>query len=165
MRYTPLRCSRDHGFTLIELLAIIVVLAVLSGVAIPKYIDMAEEARATTIGANLKMIRRAMLQYRIDQGEYPPDQNGGIMPPEMDAYFSSDMWATQIQGVGVYNWEGPPGWAGIEAIGVGSLVSVPASPTTDLFWLKIDSRIDDGVLTTGFFQWEPGSQRYQFRMD
>ncbi|MBY0312809.1 MAG: prepilin-type N-terminal cleavage/methylation domain-containing protein [Phycisphaerales bacterium] len=162
--FTIIRRPRQ-GFTLIELIVVIVVLAILSGVAIPKYIDYAESARVTAIAANLKMIQRAMLQYRVNHDAYPPDQNGGIMPPEMNTYFSSDTWATPIEGIGVYNWEGPPGWAGIEAIGVGSLVSVPANPTADAFWLKIDARIDDGDLTTGYFQWDSGSQRYQFRMN
>ncbi len=157
--------TRNRGFTLIELIVIIVVLAILSGVAIPKYIDYSERARVTAISANLKMIRRALLNYRMEKGDYPPDQLGGVMPPEMNEYFSSAVWATPIQGVGVYNWEGPPGWAGIEAIGVGSLVSVPSSPLTDPFWQKVDAQIDDGNLSTGFFRWDSGISRYQFRMN
>lgn len=153
------------AFTLIEFIVIIVVLGILAGVAVPKYMDLSEQARVSAISANLKMIRRAIMQYRIDQGEYPPDQNGGIMPPEMNTYLANDVWATTIQGIGVYNWEGPPGWANNEAIGVGSLVTVPASPTTDPFWKKIDARIDDGNLATGYFRWDSGSGRYEFMMN
>lgn len=169
-RLAPTRAARCRtssaiAFTLIELIAVIVVLSILSAVAIQKYNDYSERARVSVISWNLKVLRRAFMQYWIDHGEFAPDQNGGLMPPEMNAYLSNDVWSTPIAGIGVYNWEGPPGWAGIEAIGVGSLVSVPADPTNDPFWRSIDRTIDDGVLTTGLFRWEPGSQRYQLRMN
>lgn len=153
-----------RGFTLIELIAVIVVLSVLSGVVVQKLHNHSERARAAVIGYNLKLLRRAFIQYQIDHGAFPPDQNGGFMPPEMNAYLSNDVWSIQITSVGVYNWEGPPGWAGNEAIGVGSLVNIPANPTADPFWQAIDRQIDDGALTTGLFRWRSGDNRYQLRM-
>jgi prepilin-type N-terminal cleavage/methylation domain-containing protein len=48
-----LNVARNHrGFTLIELIAVVVVLAILAGVALPKYFDYASEAKeAATRGA------------------------------------------------------------------------------------------------------------------
>lgn len=158
------RSGRSRGFTLIELIAIIVVLAVLSGVAIPRYIDMSERARLSSVAYTLKTVRRAIWQYRINEGAYPPDQNGGIMPPEMWNYLQSDVWRTAVPGVGRYNWEGPPGWATIEGLSVVP-TAAPAAPLTDAFWVRIDQMIDDGNLSTGLFRWDAGSGRYLFSME
>lgn len=154
-----------RAFTLIELIAVIVVLAVLSAVAVPRYFDFSRDAQVSAIASSLKTIRRAFDQYRIDHGVFPPDQLGATMPPQMVPYFDNDAWSAAIAGVGVYNWDGPPSWDGSEAIGISALTNVPSSPTTDSFWRRIDAAIDDGNLTTGLFQWESGSQRYRLHID
>ena len=153
---------RRAAFTLVELIAVMVIVGILAIVVAPRFIDSSERAKVAAISSNLKMIRRALIEYKAVHGAYPPDQNGGIMPPEMAQFIPNDIWAQAITGIGVYNWEGPPGWANHEGIGVGSLVSTPTSPTTDAFWAKIDAAIDDGALTTGYFRWESGAGRYEF---
>jgi prepilin-type N-terminal cleavage/methylation domain-containing protein len=42
------RIAGRRGVTLIELIAVIVILAVLAGIALPKYIDYADATRAAT---------------------------------------------------------------------------------------------------------------------
>jgi Tfp pilus assembly protein PilE len=60
--YTPaLRKSR--AFTLVELIVIIVVLAILSGVAIPKYIDYTANAKASAAKATLGAVRSAIANF------------------------------------------------------------------------------------------------------
>jgi prepilin-type N-terminal cleavage/methylation domain-containing protein len=49
--------SSQHGFTLIELVIIIVVLGILAAVAIPKYQDIATEARESSCKASLGGLR------------------------------------------------------------------------------------------------------------
>lgn len=52
------------GFTLIELVIVIVILGILASVAIPKYEDMREQARAATLKGQLGSIRSAVsIQY------------------------------------------------------------------------------------------------------
>lgn len=58
--------TQRPGFTLIELIAVIVVLAILSGAAIPKYIDFSDRAKAGALARNLRMINRSMQLYLID---------------------------------------------------------------------------------------------------
>ncbi len=54
----------QRGFTLIELVIIIVILGILSVVAIPKYVDMQEEAREASIRGALGNMRSAIsVQY------------------------------------------------------------------------------------------------------
>lgn len=58
------RFRGQSGFTLIELVIVIVILGILASVAIPKYVDMREEARVSALKGQLGVIRSAIhIQY------------------------------------------------------------------------------------------------------
>jgi len=59
---TPTMTLR-RGFTLIELIAVIVVLAILSAVAVPRYFDYAANARSATVRATLGAVRSAVANF------------------------------------------------------------------------------------------------------
>ena len=52
------------GFTLIELIAVVVVLAILAGVALPKYFDYAAQARVSSCKGALGGIRSAIAAFQ-----------------------------------------------------------------------------------------------------
>lgn len=54
---------RSRAFTLIELIVIIVVLAILSGVAIPKYVDYTANAKASASKATIGAVRSAIANF------------------------------------------------------------------------------------------------------
>lgn len=55
------------GFTLIELLAVIVVLAIILAVAVPRVLDVIEDARKESLGKSAQMVARYINQaYAID---------------------------------------------------------------------------------------------------
>lgn len=51
------------GFTLIELIAVLVVLAILSGVALPKYLDYSARARSSALQGSLGGIRTGVANF------------------------------------------------------------------------------------------------------
>ena len=55
--------ARVRAFTLIELIAVIVVLAILSGVAIPKYFDYTANAKASSCKGTLGGVRSAIANF------------------------------------------------------------------------------------------------------
>lgn len=64
------------GFTLIELIAVLVVLAILSGVALPKYFDYSERARTSALQGSLGGVRTAVANFFANtsvegEGRYP----------------------------------------------------------------------------------------------
>jgi general secretion pathway protein G len=59
--------ARHRAFTLIELIAVIVVLAILSGVAIPKYLDYSSRSRTAALQGSLGNIRSAIGNFFSDQ--------------------------------------------------------------------------------------------------
>jgi prepilin-type N-terminal cleavage/methylation domain-containing protein len=52
-----------RAFTLIELIAVIIVLAILSGIAIPKYIDYAAKAKESSCKGTLGATRSAIANF------------------------------------------------------------------------------------------------------
>jgi general secretion pathway protein G len=52
-----------RAFTLIELIAVIIVLAILAGIAIPKYIDYAAQAKSSSVKGTLGATRSAIANY------------------------------------------------------------------------------------------------------
>lgn len=65
-----------RGFSLIELVVVISLLAILSGVLVPRvssHVQMARDARRL---ADIQRVRAAIEQYRMDKGHYPaPNPN------------------------------------------------------------------------------------------
>lgn len=55
--------GQRQGFTLIELIAVIVVLAILAGVALPKYFDYSAQARASSCKGTLGGVRSGIANF------------------------------------------------------------------------------------------------------
>ena len=77
MNTTAKNRGGGRAFTLIELIVVIVVLAILSGVAIPRYFDYAARARESACKGTLGAVRAAVANYYANQivtsgsGTYP----------------------------------------------------------------------------------------------
>ena len=63
-------CVR-HGFTVIEMMVVLTVMAVLVGLAAPRYVAQLDRARETALRHNLKAMRDAIDQYQADRGVAP----------------------------------------------------------------------------------------------
>ncbi len=58
--------ARRNAFTLVELIVVIVVLAILSGVAIPKYFDYVASAKESATRGTLGAVRSAIANFRAN---------------------------------------------------------------------------------------------------
>ena len=68
-----LQARRWRGFTLIELLVVLAALALLLGIAVPRYVEHVDRARETVLRQNLAALRDAIDKFNADRGRYPVD--------------------------------------------------------------------------------------------
>ncbi len=65
------RAVRAAGFTLIELLVVFTLLALLLGIATPRYLTTVDNSRDKVRQQNLATLRDALDKFKADQGRYP----------------------------------------------------------------------------------------------
>lgn len=59
------------GFTLVELLVVIVVLAILAAIVLPKFMDSSKRSREAALKSDLKLLRNAVAVFKTDTNLYP----------------------------------------------------------------------------------------------
>lgn len=71
IRYLEAMKHRHSGFTLLELMVVLVVLALLAGIATPIYFSRADAARQQKLQADFATIATALSLYKLDNREVP----------------------------------------------------------------------------------------------
>ena len=68
--------GRDAGFTLLELLVVMVIIGLLASYVGPKYFGQIGKSEVKTAQAQIDAFGKALDQYRLDTGHYPPTDLG-----------------------------------------------------------------------------------------
>ena len=66
----------QSGFTLIELLLVMVILAVLGAVVVPKFTKRSQQAKETAAKTDIANLEVAIDSFEIDTGRYPTNTEG-----------------------------------------------------------------------------------------
>ncbi len=77
------------AFTLIELLIVVAIIAILAAIAVPNFMEAQARAKNTRVKADMKTMQTAQEMYRIDNGDYIPDNmqiNGQAANLDKDYY-------------------------------------------------------------------------------
>ena len=67
---------RARGFTLIEIMVVVVILAILGALVIPKVMSRPDEARIVAARQDIGAIMQALKLYRLDNAIYPSTEQG-----------------------------------------------------------------------------------------
>ncbi|MEN8175461.1 MAG: type II secretion system major pseudopilin GspG [Pseudomonadota bacterium] len=89
MRYSQssVRLNRhEGGFTLIEVMVVVVILAILATVVVPRIMDRPDQARVTKARQDIRAIGAALNLYRLDNFRYPDTDEGleALVPKYLD---------------------------------------------------------------------------------
>ena len=66
----------NKGFTLVEVMVVVVILAVLAALIVPRVVGRTDEARAVAAQQDIAAIMQSLKLYRIDNSRYPTNQQG-----------------------------------------------------------------------------------------
>ena len=84
--------DRQRGFNLIELMVVLVILGLLAGLVGPRLLGSVESSKVRTADTQVKMLKGALLTYRLDVGKFPSTSEGlaALMaaPPEAADYWN-----------------------------------------------------------------------------
>lgn len=90
--------SRRQGFTLVELLLVLVILATLAAIVLPRFTGKTKQAQITAVQTQIASFKTALDAYEVDNGGYPKGRNGLLdliqqprdLPNWHGPYLSSD---------------------------------------------------------------------------
>lgn len=91
---------RGAGFTLIELMIVVIILASLAGMVLPRILDRADDAKSNIARGELASLVTALKFYKLDLGAFPTNEQG------LDALMREPSSGSQ-SGPGGGRWKGP----------------------------------------------------------
>lgn len=88
--------KRMPGFTLIEVMVVVVILAILAAIIVPRVLQRPEQARITAAKQDVLSIQNALSLYKLDNGFYPSTDQGvqALVTQPADAPVPRN-WASQ----------------------------------------------------------------------
>lgn len=91
---TQIRRSRtNRAFTLIELMVVILILAILAALIVPRVVGRTSDAKRAKAASDIATLSSLLQQYRIDTDQFPTTEQG--------------LQALRVSPNGVNNWRGP----------------------------------------------------------
>jgi general secretion pathway protein G len=70
------RSMAARGFTLIELLLVMMILAILAAVVVPKFTGRTQDAKISAAKADISNLKTALQMYELDCGGFPTSEQG-----------------------------------------------------------------------------------------
>ncbi|WP_310269862.1 type II secretion system major pseudopilin GspG [Roseateles saccharophilus] len=68
--------GRPSGFTLLEMLVVLTIIGLIAGLVGPRLFKKVDQGRVTTATTQIKLLRGAVENLRLDIGRYPTAQEG-----------------------------------------------------------------------------------------
>ena len=68
--------SKQAGFTLIELMVVVVIIAILAGLIIPRFMGETDKAKQAKAKMQIESLESALKMYKLDNGSYPTTEQG-----------------------------------------------------------------------------------------
>lgn len=127
----------------------VVIIGVLAALAFPTILMSRSNARSATFINDLRQARAIFEAYVLEHGTYPDDGQPGVVPHPLTNELNKVHWTIPTPVGGQWDWD-------YQQFGFTAGVSVYQPSATVDEMTKIDSRIDDGNLSTGSFRRRDG---------
>ncbi len=70
------RIQGQAGFSFIELMVVVIILGILAGAIVPRYMDKADKAKTVKAQVDIAAIETSLKLYKLDNGFYPTTEQG-----------------------------------------------------------------------------------------
>lgn len=122
-----------RGYTIIELLMVMIVIGILAGLAVLRYIDLRQHAEVASIVSDLNNVRLGAYNYWADKNAFPPDAAAGLMPSGMQPYMRNGFQFDHPNyTLDWENFQGAGGTSGSSGMQVGIVVTTSSSHLLNL---------------------------------
>lgn len=68
--------NNQKGFTLIEVMVVIIILGLIAALVVPRITGRVDEAKVEATKIQMKAVKDALEQYKLDNGIYPTTEQG-----------------------------------------------------------------------------------------
>jgi general secretion pathway protein G len=68
--------GNQAGFSFIELMVVVIILGILAGAIVPRYMDKADKAKIVKAQVDIAAIETSLKMYKLDNGFYPTTEQG-----------------------------------------------------------------------------------------
>ena len=149
---------RKEAFTLIEILIVVIILGILAAVVIPQFSEASSDTRASSVMADLKMIRGQIQLYKAQHADINADSFLLQMTMYSDVDGNTNASYTTTFRFGPYMLRVPPNpYTGVNTVttATGIAVAYPDAGALDLlqgWWYNSDTGafhcdVPDGTMT------------------
>jgi len=130
----------------VEIMIVVSIIALLAAIAVPAFMRARQQAQNTKFMNALRVATGAVEQYAIEHSRYPTDVNRATVPSGMASYLDPTLdWTGKTPIGGQWDWD-------FDVFGVRAAICV-VDPSVGAEQLEqIDSKFDDGNLSTGRFR-------------
>jgi general secretion pathway protein G len=90
---SQIRLSKRRAFTLIEMLVVVLILAILAALIVPRVVNRTGDAKRAKAASDIATLSSLLQQYRIDNDGFPSTEQG--------------LSALRVQPTDASNWRGP----------------------------------------------------------
>lgn len=134
-------------------MVVVVIIGLLAALALPAFQRSQRASQNARAINDFRIFVQAFEIYNSQNGSFPPNVGPGVVPAGMASDFKVDAWTANPNVLGGrWNWDNSllsGGYAG---------VSVSNPTVTDAQLIEIDTKLDDGDLSTGFFRRTTGTR-------
>lgn len=68
--------GNQAGFSFIELMVVVIILGILAGAIVPRYMDKADKAKIVKAQVDIAAIETSLKMYKLENGFYPTTEQG-----------------------------------------------------------------------------------------
>nr|WP_320017516.1 type II secretion system major pseudopilin GspG [uncultured Desulfobacter sp.] len=76
LRQHSRQIRNQAGFSFIELMVVVIILGILAGAIVPRYMDKADKAKVVKAQVDIASIETSLKMYKLDNGFYPTTEQG-----------------------------------------------------------------------------------------